>query len=923
MNGLNNLSIKVKLFLIFIIPTLALIYQIVTSVLEKNVIVNDERILGVSVELATKISSLVHETQKERGATAGYLGSKGTEFSTQLSSQADTTDTKVQELKTFMQSSDLDELPSAFVSNLKAALSKLDNIKNIRSNVSSLSIDKKKAISFYTSANAMFLDSIAIIAKYAHDSDIVKELNSYANFLYSKERAGIERAVGAGAFSADSISADARIKFNNLIAEQDSFIKSCKILESSTKKSYYDEYIQGSVVNDVNKMRSIILNAHNIGGFNQSASQWFDTITKKIVILKEIEDHISKKLVPESQVLKEKVTILKSFNELLHETQKERGATAGYLASKGSKFSNKLKAQKLLSDRKIQRLKALLEKLDTSMHTSNFELYVNKTVEHLSSLTQIREDVKNQKISIKKAIGFYTQMNTDILNITASFIQTSEQVMCVKCLNTYYSLLMTKERAGIERAVLSSAFSKNKFGDGMKEKLVEIITQQNAYLDIFIANADKETLKYYKKKISSSAFKEVQRMRDIALNTNTIGGFGVEASVWFTTISKKINLLKKVDDELSSDLLNHIKMIQERENSSLIMLIIFGLVIVVLAAFIGYIVSLFITNSLRNILETASDLSSGDGDLTKRLKITSHDEIGRVATEINNFIEKVQITVDLVKQGSNENASISEELQSSSESVKENITHESDIVQNATQEIAIVSSSLLSSVKEAQSNYEQLEKASSDLLDANNKINELSDKINQTSQTEQELAMKLDELSKNATDVKSVLTVIGDIADQTNLLALNAAIEAARAGEHGRGFAVVADEVRKLAENTQKSLVEINSSISIIVQSILEASGQMNNNAKTVVELVDISSDVESAISSSNNVMKVALSASSKTMKESKLLSDESAAIAKKIEHINSISNQNLRSIEEITVASSYLNKQTVELKLQLDEFRT
>lgn len=129
----------------------------------------------------------------------------------------------------------------------------------------------------------------------------------------------------------------------------------------------------------------------------------------------------------------------------------------------------------------------------------------------------------------------------------------------------------------------------------------------------------------------------------------------------------------------------------------------------------------------------------------------------------------------------------------------------------------------------------------STILDLKEMIHKTVNRISNVSAKENEMVNNLQTLVINANETKEILATIGDIAEQTNLLALNAAIEAARAGEHGRGFAVVADEVRKLAERTQKSLAESSATTNILIQSISDSSDALNKNA---IEVNDVSREV-------------------------------------------------------------------------------
>ncbi len=344
--------------------------------------------------------------------------------------------------------------------------------------------------------------------------------------------------------------------------------------------------------------------------------------------------------------------------------------------------------------------------------------------------------------------------------------------------------------------------------------------------------------------------------------------------------------------------------------------------------FIIVIISLFtiqklIMSKLKSLQVTTYDLAKGDGDLTAQIIVPEGDEIAEIAGNMNELIEKIRITVSKATTTSSQNLIIAKTLSDASSNMKTKAEAESRIVHEVCKQGKEVQNVLSNSIDQAKETKENINETGQTLRDVNTQIVNLANAIEQSSQEELDLSHKLEQLSHDATQVKDVLSVISDIADQTNLLALNAAIEAARAGEHGRGFAVVADEVRKLAERTQKSLAEINSTISVIVQSINDASQHMSTNAKTIENLSQNANEVEVNINTSVDAIEVSISQVDETVDGYINNSKSIETMISKVSNIENITSENQETINEISTAASTLTEASTDLNDLLKGYQT
>lgn len=357
-------------------------------------------------------------------------------------------------------------------------------------------------------------------------------------------------------------------------------------------------------------------------------------------------------------------------------------------------------------------------------------------------------------------------------------------------------------------------------------------------------------------------------------------------------------------------------------NEMLSSLSFLAIIAIVVTVGVVIFVLVFLFKPLNRLGIMINDLAVGEGDLTKRIVIDGKDEIAKIGKDVNTFIGKIQTLIVNSKTSSAENASVASELSNTSASVGKKVEAESNVVRSVTEQGEIVLKEIKDSVESAQENAKALGSANENLGIIESKMTELMDLLNDISDKEVDLASRLAQANKSTEEVRGVLTVISDIADQTNLLSLNAAIEAARAGEAGRGFAVVADEVRKLAEKTGKSLTEINTTINLVVQSVSDASAQMDKNSGEINEISQNAVELQSLVSENTKIVQSSIEANEQNANEYIEVSNSVTKIIDKVKEIDHIASENARSVKEIESASQHLSNMTFNLDNELGKFK-
>ena len=625
-----------------------------------------------------------------------------------------------------------------------------------------------------------------------------------------------------------------------------------------------------------------------------------------------------------------------TVSALVHELQKERGRSAGFIGSKGNSFADVLPAQRRDTDVRLKNLKTAFADFDVSAYDQSLADSAAEAFTKLSNLDAMRGSVDRFSVTVPEMAGYYTPTIMKLLGIVDVLHAASSNDAVSKRIGAYISFLQGKERAGRERAMGAAGFGAGEFKPAVYNNFVRLIGAQDIFFANFLLFASDGEAAFFADAMTNPAVDQVASMRKVAIASPQTGDLNdITNKQWFETITNKINLMKRVEDHIAGNLSGLAVTKADAAWSAFTMSAIITGILAMLTIVLATFIVRSITVPVSGLTEVMQRLA--DGDLAVTVDGTERgDEIGSMAKAVGVFKqnavdmkkmeeERVEAEMRAANQKRSEMNQLADEFEAqvggiveavSSQSAEMRATAES--MSGTAEETSRQAASVAAASDQASANVQTVASATEEMTASVAEINrQVGDSVDIAARANNEAERTnatVQGLASAADKIGEIVNLISEIAEQTNLLALNATIEAARAGEAGKGFAVVASEVKSLATQTAKATEEIAAQINEIQSVSSKAVEAIGGIGKTINEISSIAQMISTAVGEQG-------AATREIAENTQQAATGTHEVTTTISEVTQAASETGAAAQQVLSSAADLSKQSESLRIEVDGF--
>jgi methyl-accepting chemotaxis protein len=854
-----KLTLRLRLLLLIIVPLLGMLSISLSNTVDKIHLAQEmDRLQGLVV-VAGRFGALAHELQKERGMSAGFLGSKGGNFATELPTQRLSTDQSQKELLRALGEFDAKHFGPLLASQLEEASKGLAGLTEKRQTITALAISTPEAIGYYTKTIAALLAIPGQLATLSPDKEIARTAAAYSALLQAKERAGIERATLSNIFGADKFTPDMLVRFLSNAAEQNTWLTLFNQNASNEHKQFFTEKVSGAAVQEVSETKKSTIAKMHEDSLGMDAKQWFKAATQRIDLIKGVEDRIQKDMTEAMEMLEQSSKQIAWFYgggtlaALLLVLLIAQYVTQSILRQIGGEPEAAVAVAHAVAD----------GKLDNEIH-----LLPDDKDSLLASMNRMQQQLLQRIEGERKIAAENLRIRIALDNVSTGVMIADPQRTVIYANAAVCKVL--QDAAEDIRAVLPGFNPDNLIGQNIDsfhknpqhqaDLLGKFTRTYVAKLQIGrrhmtvtanpVITETGERVGSVGEWLDRTAEVEAEQEINALVRAAGAGDFGQRLSIegkdgFFREVASGLNELSEIT-----------------------------------------------SRGLNDVAGVLQGLAAGD--LTQTVEHDYAGIFGQLKHDTNATVQRLREVIGQIKDSTDAIDTAAKEIAAGN------------------QDLSIRTEEQASSLEETASSMEEFNSTVKQNAENALQANELAKSSNQIASRGGEMVKQvvhtMTGIQTSSKKIAEIISVIDGIAFQTNILALNAAVEAARAGEQGRGFAVVASEVRNLAKRSALAAKEIKGLIDESVTQVEAGALLVDQAGGTMDEVVD----------SFRQVAALVMEISSASREQSTGIEQVAGAIGQ----MDEATQQNAALVEQAAAAAESLEEQAHGLVQVVSRFK-